>query len=97
MQQQLGAIVEPQRHCVRAVGDRQNLARRRRAQQALDRIDREAVAHHPLGEDCVGHCLERREPAGEGRNDCDGIGVHITHGTNSTASIAQSGSTPLAV
>ena len=93
MDQQLGTVIEPQRHGMRGRWHRDHRGIGGCAQLALDRIDRAAVAHHPFGEHRIGHLVERREPPGKGRVQ----GHRPRHGSNSTCFNPHIGFTPRAV
>ncbi len=93
MDQQLGAVGEPQGRGMGGLGNRDHRRVGGGAQHRLDRVDGNSVAHHSLGEHRVRHLVQRSEPAGE-RRDEDDVGHWVKSSTPSTAHI---GFTPVAV
>ncbi len=69
MDQDLGALGAAQRHGVAGLVQRHHLAVERRDDGIAERLDRDPVAHHPLGKDRVGNFVQRRRPPSKRRGD----------------------------
>ena len=95
MHQDLGAVVGPERHRVPRFVHLDHHAGAGCEERLAERVDRQAVAHHALGEDRIRRLLERRRPAGEWGEQgeprhftCSGVGrgssrTRSTDGTGS--------------
>lgn len=92
--QQLGPVREPERDGVRGGRGGHHFSVAGRHDLARERLDREPVAHHALGEDRVGHGVQTGRPPVHRRTQQD-----AAHGAGRswTEAIVQSGFTPVAV